>query len=443
MPFHHLCTNLVQASITTFSVSISAYLQLQLSAQATRTFRPSQISEGNIARSPPKSPFSTIRSMAPSTVTRKHGEATRPLLTLAVLAAVLAFAVDAMFIQLERNGYMESVRPLIHEHKLAFLPGTTRPILRHYTGIAALDQIFVTANVFWANIVDGTLPECTLYALQFAGQLPAIIILLLVESRRVAGAHALLRSAVAWGVAMQSFGFGVIMPLYALLYLTLPRSDPTSADAAKLRQPIQLHGIIPAFVIGYFVPTAFLVYPYEDAALSQRANIVWQYFPVYVVAIIEVFTWASKRVSIGQNINTPSQQLSRNALDHAYGFAFAVAALCQWVTYSAMIAAVVIPDELPSGVASRFTPTRLFVPRSPHSFAAMESHSTAIHDFLKYDQFFGSAAIALWALVLSQEAGVRRVSLSKFLRDVVFFGPAAAATNILWTRDEALLEKAN
>jgi hypothetical protein len=131
--------------------------------------------------------------MASPSAKNKNAAPGRPVLSIAILVAILAFGVDNMFVQLERNGYMEAVMPLIWSDKPAMLPGTTRPILRQYTGIAVLDQLFATANIFWANMVDGTRPECSLYLLQFGGQLPAVLTLLLVESRRVGGPNALLR----------------------------------------------------------------------------------------------------------------------------------------------------------------------------------------------------------------------------------------------------------
>jgi hypothetical protein len=367
----------------------------------------------------------------------------RPLVAIAVLAAVLAFGVDALFMQLQRNGYFSAVAPLIESDKPAVMPGSMRPILRHYTGVAAIDHWFVTINVFWANVLDGSLPECNLYALQFGGQLPAIVIIMLVESRRVAGPNWLLRSAVIWGVALRTVGFGVIMPLYALLYFVLPRQgSAASAEAAQLRDPIELHTVGPAFILGYFLPSALMAFPYEDAYSSQRANIVWQYFPVIVGVLLTGLSFMAKRLSIGMDIHTSKSRMSRDALNHAYGFALTCATLCQWITYAILVVAWGAPGKLSAQLAGHLTPGKVFFPEPPHSDSPMNSPGTAIHEFLKWDQYTGSFAILVWAFALARQAGARTPSFGDVFRDTLVFGPAAAGMKVLWKRDTSLLSKA-
>lgn len=242
---------------------------------------------------------------------------------------------------------------------------------------------------------------------------------------------------------MQMFGFGVVMPLYAILHLALPRRAPgSSTKAVQLQDPIQLHTVAPAFLLGYIFPSALLIFPYSDPASRQRSNIVWQYFPVYVGALITGFTAMAKRISIGQNLHKSPSQLSRDALSHAYGFALAFAAIFQWATYAVLFVAWAFPDELPSGLADRFTPKNVFVPNPPHSFRKMESPAAAMHEFVLFDQYTGSAAILVWAAALCQEAGVTMTSVVDILRDSLILGPIAAGLKILRKRDNALLSKA-
>jgi hypothetical protein len=243
-------------------------------------------------------------------------------------------------------------------------------------------------------------------------------------------------------MSVQALGFGVAMPLWCILYFVLPRPNPASADAARLRDPIQLHSVIPAFLLGFVFPSIITAYPYADPAWRQRANIFWQPFPAWVSLLLVVFTGVAKRTSIGQGLGRSSAQLSKDALDHAYGFAFGFAAVVQWITYSTIVAAYILPEELPSGVAARLTPETIFVPGSPHSFAPMESPGQATFDFLRYDMYTGSIALAIWAVTVAREAGVSGLSVFELLRDSVLVGPCAAAIRVLWKRDEVLLSKA-
>jgi hypothetical protein len=135
-----------------------------------------------------------MASSSPS-ATRPRAAATRPLLAVAALVALLAFAFDSMHGQLQRNGFFDLLNSVIRDEPGApsTLPGTSRPVLRHFTGVPGIDKVLVGANVFFAKFLDGSQPETTLFAFQFAGQLPAAVIVLIVESLRVAPPSAVLR----------------------------------------------------------------------------------------------------------------------------------------------------------------------------------------------------------------------------------------------------------
>jgi hypothetical protein len=101
-----------------------------------------------------------------------------------ILGVIQVFGADAMYGQVFRNGYIDALIRLrdVGPHHL---PGSMTPILKRYVGIRQLDDLLVLASVLFANVRDGSRPELSLYAFQFAGQLVPIFAIVFVEGLRV------------------------------------------------------------------------------------------------------------------------------------------------------------------------------------------------------------------------------------------------------------------
>lgn len=56
--------------------------------------------------------------------------------------------------------------------------------MRQYTGVPSIDRIWATLSVVWANVLDGSRPEFTLLAFNFAGQMVPFLMVVIVESWR-------------------------------------------------------------------------------------------------------------------------------------------------------------------------------------------------------------------------------------------------------------------
>lgn len=108
-----------------------------------------------------------------------------PILPIALIAGIFVFGLDTMHLQLHRNGYMTYIEPLL-EKAPRFLPGSQNLIFRDYTGVPALDRWFTATNIFWANVVDLSKPEFTLFAFCFAAQLVPFLLVVMIESQRLA-----------------------------------------------------------------------------------------------------------------------------------------------------------------------------------------------------------------------------------------------------------------
>jgi hypothetical protein len=115
-----------------------------------------------------------------------------PIIPLALITALFVFGVDALHLQIHRNGYIDSIRPLLVDEP-RFLPGSENLILRRYTGVWALDHFFATCNVVWANVFDLSRPEFTLFAFCFGGQLVPFFIVVMIEGQRMARLSPLLK----------------------------------------------------------------------------------------------------------------------------------------------------------------------------------------------------------------------------------------------------------
>ena len=103
----------------------------------------------------------------------------------ALLTLTLAFGLDSMFGQLYRHGWMGIVSGLLNSSNSDnFLPLTQRPILKRYTGWAGFDKLLAFASIMFANVVDGSTPELSLYGFQFAGQLVPVFAVIMIEGLR-------------------------------------------------------------------------------------------------------------------------------------------------------------------------------------------------------------------------------------------------------------------
>lgn len=249
--------------------------------------------------------------------------------------------------------------------------------------------------------------------------------------------------SIIWGFLIQSVGFGVIMPIYTSLHLLLT-SNRAGLDAVHLRDHVRLHTIVPAFFFGYFFLSILAAFPFEDAAVRQWCNAVWQGFPLHVVLWQIVFAAAAKRISIGMDSGVGRKELEKRALGYAYQFVLVVGTITQWTTYAITMAAVFNPSLFPGQLAQALTPDKVFVPGSPHSYEPLSSAAVVIHDFLLYDQYIGCAALLVWSTTLAARAG--RISVDaalavRVLRNCLLVGPAGAAVLLMWQRDDAVLSE--
>lgn len=102
---------------------------------------------------------------------------------IAVLFGIYILGLDSMYGLVARNGYIDALIDLRHNGP-QYLPGSTNPVLTHFTGIALLDKLLTLAGVMFANVTDGSAPQLSLYGFYFAGQLVSIFTVIAIEGMR-------------------------------------------------------------------------------------------------------------------------------------------------------------------------------------------------------------------------------------------------------------------
>jgi len=243
---------------------------------------------------------------------------------------------------------------------------------------------------------------------------------------------------------MQIFGYGNIMPIYACLHLFT--SPAATADTAAIRPrslaPVGLDAVVPAFGIGYLIPSCLFAYPFASGALRQWLVVLWQGFPHNVVGWQYLFS----RMPTGRSYSAPPEARSWSrdyrALSDVYDFAFRVGAAAQILVYAILAAAYLIPSVFPVALADTLTFGDVFVPGHFHSHRKMDSLGSAMHTMFLYDQYAGSVAALIWAVTLYVTSTGKPVT-ARLTWDVVRWsllaGPAGALVRVIQLRDRVLL----
>ena len=103
------------------------------------------------------------------------------LIHLTLLFSLLPFGLLSMHILMHRNGYYASMVHL-RDRGPHLLPGTQDPLVQKYTGNRFLDYWLTVLVCFFANAVDGTELELSVFCVVFAGNMGPCLVCVYVES---------------------------------------------------------------------------------------------------------------------------------------------------------------------------------------------------------------------------------------------------------------------
>ncbi|KAJ9143351.1 hypothetical protein NKR23_g6516 [Pleurostoma richardsiae] len=236
-----------------------------------------------------------------------------------------------MFGQVYRSGYVDVAKAMPSAPEgTALLPLSERPLLTLYTGQQLLDTLIALANIMFANVVDGSTPQLSLYAVQFGGQLVPVFAVMMVESLRDGISN---HNSDLWGYLMQMIGYARTMPVYCCFHLLTSPAATSDVEAIRPRSvmPLNLRAVVPPFSLGYGLLSFLFAYPFSSRSLRQWLCAIWQGFPHYVVGmqyLVSRFLRSRESEPLPSSAALPeTRHRDSKALSRVYGFAFGVAAV--------------------------------------------------------------------------------------------------------------------
>ena len=260
------------------------------------------------------------------------------------------------------------------------------------------------------------------------------------------------------------------MPLYGITnLLSSPAAgniNKTVAEAIRRQSTSSIELFVPSIITGYIIPTILMILPLPSTFLHQWFGGFWQDCPIWITLSHFGFNYHQQRFHPGTSASqiksgslkdsrTKTKQFSprpsnrieeKMALHKAYVFAFGMASATNIIAVGTIITRKLFPSLFSSAALDSFSFQKVFVPPAFYCNAPMESMADGIQNFLQYDQYIGSTAAIVWAVVLHIKS--RRVPFTVshllWLSGMVFGislmgGPAAAVVSLMWNRDERVL----
>ena len=255
---------------------------------------------------------------------------------------------------------------------------------------------------------------------------------------------------MVFGLACQVLTFAFSAPLYAGLQLA-SSITATKPNAQNIRIPRAVLKTIPLiFIIGYAVPSALLILPAPDLVsvdLKQIFAAVWQPWPAYISILTTVvhvlFSSFTKN-----DTSIEGGRATLKSLRRVYAFAFGNAALSHIIIHTISLATIAAPALFEEKFAKAMHPCKVFATALPWVPLKVETLGDGVHIFLRWDYLIGSAGILLWAIALYVNAHKAILGssgwcglLTKVVLLTIFTGPAGAAVELVWERDELVIHE--
>jgi len=243
----------------------------------------------------------------------------------------------------------------------------------------------------------------------------------------------------------QVFTFAFATPLICGLQLGCS-ATAKRPHADNIRVPRAVLASLPViFVIGYMLPSHAMVLP-VPAVISvdwkQIAIAIWQPWPAYVSIL------ATSAYFILSPFFPNNHRASMSSLRWVYAFAFFNAAIPHMVSWIVSLSSVLAPAIFNDRFLDAIHPANVFSCPLPWSGQKVDTVADGVHIFLRWDYMIGSAGILLWAVKLYTVAHkqiLSTVSWSDLLIKVgllsIFAGPAGAAVELMWERDELVFSE--
>ncbi|KAJ5826057.1 hypothetical protein N7474_003195 [Penicillium riverlandense] len=325
------------------------------------------------------------------------------------------------------------------------LPGVNEPLRTVYTGVEPVDRLLAILTTFFYPALDGQNATLLLHSIGFSGTFGAAWTLVVLESWRKGNTGTIAAYPAVFGLMAQVFTFAFATPLICGLQLgcSITAKRP---HADNIRVPRAVLASLPLiFVIGFMVPTNAMVLPAPaliSVDLKQIAIAIWQPWPAYVSIL------ATLSYFVLSPLFPNNHRASMSSLRWVYAFAFFNAAVPHLVSWTVSLSSVLVPAIYNDRFLDALHPANVFSVPLPWSGQTVDTVAEGVHFFLRWDYMIGSAGILLWALKLYTVAHKQILStvcwsglLLKVGLLTVFAGPAGAAVELMWERDELVFSE--
>lgn len=360
--------------------------------------------------------------------------------------SLLAFYTTFYFAEI--NGTSKLVKDIIAEREL---PHTLHLIRKQYTGYASVDELLTILVVFFWPITDGSHLPLSIHSISFAGALGSTWILITLEAWRRGNAWKAVAFPMIAGLVAQVLTIAFVAPLYCTLQLftSVTAARPTPEN---IRIPRAVLNAIPVvFVIGYLVPTGVLLIPWSEdypPYLKQASFAYWQPWPAYVSIMLTVVHALFSSFTRNDH-NVEGGRATLSSLRWVYAFAFSLASLSHIVSWAIPLAAMVLPDIFGNGAEDALHPFVVFgVPKPWETPSLVQEIGEGVHALLRWDYLIASAGVLIWAVSLYQTAHRVVYGRAGFVGLVfkvaaltVLTGPVGAAVELMWERDELVMNE--
>ncbi|KAK4213452.1 hypothetical protein QBC37DRAFT_422913 [Rhypophila decipiens] len=387
------------------------------------------------------------------------------LVTLLGFGTALYFGLWGTYINGAQNGLFAAIGKTIGRNsKELYIPGGPAPYTWTYTGVERIDrQLRILVSFFGGFLHGETDVAGRVVSRYLTMQFCAGWFLLSLEGLR-GGSRGIMRWTGVMGLIFQNVAYTNTVPIWLALHLFLSRTAKakTLTPSTIAADPVAAK-ILPLCVfLGFGIPTIAMGLPSPDV-LSAPAHYawvaIWQLFPVLQSLVLMIL-----RPLFSSRYSTTD---SRKALESVYMAILGLAVMSHMtVLIMALVPASAIPNSLagslPSGLLERFKEVDLykaFVPIWPGNPPTIDPASVKViptdwmaplaTHFLQWDVYCGNLAVLLWAGFLyyaasyssSTSSGVSGIVVVKSLGWLVFGGPVAAATYLLWERDDGVYQR--
>ncbi|SMQ47075.1 unnamed protein product [Zymoseptoria tritici ST99CH_3D7] len=303
-----------------------------------------------------------------------------------------------------------------------------------YTGIPLVDYFLKVLGTAFLPGSAGWERKLWLLHVEFLVSFGAVVGVLNVEAGRRGNQGRWIAYTSLWSLLYQNGG-AVVLPIYYILHARATSSSPSSFHPSSQLLPTPLASTLnTALLLGYWIPTFFLLYPIQDPDVKQLVIAVWQFSPMYV----NLIWWIESQLTESTTTTTTSSSAKgkggRSDLPSLRVLYATIITICT-ATHLGVISSILTTTS--PGVS--FSSVYLLHYRSV--FTPYES----LHYIFQVDFWGIFLATGIWCLVGVRDlrnlgiTDVGYVSATVGLGVVsVLAGPGAAVAGFWWWREEKL-----